>query len=389
MRHPVSRKSAFIFTGVFLILVGVTGILTLLNQVRVHVNHIEVNNEWTAEAGNKFETDLAANFFRKFDFVNLNGAVRKLLGQREMNGVFKLDNGYLTVPLAECPEDRLRLFADRTAAFQSYLRKRGTDLVYVSPPYVSDLYDPQLPAGTEDFSNANIDRLLALFAEKGIDTIDVRAAMHSDGVSHYDMVYRTDHHWTTEAGFYTGGLLERYIAEKTGCETDPRIFDISNYTVTKYENIFLGTRGKRTGRFFAGTDDYVLIEPDFETRIRNSDGVTGSIADFFIDMEPLAKADYENGYVYDAVPRWGAYAGNYVNLLSRNDVKVLMISDSYAKAVNPFLIMGFGEMNCWLNGNVSYITPEMVEDYDPDVVIMMYYPDYINAGSGSFDFIGF
>ena len=59
------------------------------------------------------------------------------------------------------------------------------------------------------------------------------------------------------------------------------------------------------------------------------------------------------------------------------------------EGVNPYLIMGFGEMNCWLNGNVSYITPEMVEDYDPDVVIMMYYPDYINAGSGSFDFIGF
>ena len=123
--------------------------------------------------------------------------------------------------------------------------------------------------------------------------------------------------------------------------------------------------------------------------IRSADGVTGTIADFFIDMEPLARKDFENGYVYDAVPRWGNYNGDYVNLLSKNDVKVLIISDSFAKAVNPYLIMGFGEMKCLLDGNVGYITPGMIEDYDPDVVIMMYYPDYINAGSGSFDFSGF
>ena len=385
----MNRKSALIYTAVFLLLVAVPGLLSFMKQMDVYVHHTAVDNEWTAELGSKFETDLASNFFRKFDFVNMNGAIRKVLGQREMNGTVKLDNGYLITPMDECSEEQLRQFAGRMAAFHSFLKERGTELVYVSPPCTSDKYDPELPAGIEDHCNENIDRLLAFLKNEGIDTIDVREAIRADGISHDDMMYKTDHHWTTEAGFYTYSLLEKYISEKTGCVTDPRVSDISNYTVTKYDDWFLGARGRRTGRFFAGTDDYTLIEPDFETEFRSAEGVTGTFSDFFIDKEPLVRKDYENGYVYDAVPRWGNYSGDYVNLMNSNDEKILIISDSYAKAVNPYLIMGFGEMKCLLDGNVGYITPKMIEDYDPDVVILLYYPDYINADSGSFDFIRF
>ncbi len=385
----MNRKSPLIFTAFFLLLVVLPGFLSFLNQMIVYVHHTVVDNEWTAELGSKFETDLAANFFRKFDFIDMNGAIRKALGQREMNGTARLNNGYLITPMKKCPEEHLRQFAGRTAAFHSFLEERGTELVYVSPPCTSDKYDPEMPAGIEDFCNENIDRLLSFLKDEGIDTIDVRETMRTDDISHYSMMYRTDHHWTTEAGFYTYGLLEKYIAEKTGCGIDPRVSDISNYTVTKYENWFLGSRGKRTGCFFAGADDFTLIEPDFETMIRRPDGGTGTIPDSFIDKRPLDRRNYETGYTYDTVLGEGAYLGDYVNLRRSNDVKVMVISDSYAKAVNPYLIMGFGEMKCVLDGYVGYITPEFVEEYDPDVVVMLYYPDYINADSGSFDFSGF
>ena len=385
----MSRKSAVIFTGMFLVLVGITGILSFIRHMNSYISDVPVNNEWTAELGTKFETDLAANFFGKFSFVNLNGGIRRLLGQREMNGVVRLDNDRLIMPLEACPEEQLRQFARRTGAFGSYLKNRGTGLVYVSPPCSVSKYDPELPEGVEDHGNENIDRLLALLKEEGVDTIDIREKMRADGISHYDMMFKTDHHWKPEAGFYTYGILEKYIAEKTGCETDPRIADITNYTVTNYEKVFLGTRGKRTGQFFAGTDDFTLIEPDFATRVRNSEGAEGSIPDFFIDKEPLRHRDYESGYVYDDVLGWGAYIGDYVNPDSVNDVRILIITDSFAKAVEPYLIMGFREVYCMLDGTVGNITPKVIEDYDPDMVIMLYYPEYVNGTSGSFDFSGF
>ena len=214
-------------------------------------------------------------FFQKFSFVSLNGAVRRFLGQQEMNGVVKLNNGYLTETLERCPDDIIGNFVSRTFSFNEFLRKREIPLLFAVPPYTVSKYDPELPAGVEDFSNDNIDRFLPLLEENGIDTIDIRETMREDGIDHYDMVYKTDHHWTTEAGFYTYNVLEKYIAEKTSCKTDPRISDISNYVLTKYNNSHLGSVGLRTGKYYAGTDDFTLIVPKFDTYIRDPEGKTG------------------------------------------------------------------------------------------------------------------
>ena len=383
------NMTSILFTAVFGILVVLMGLISAKNLISYYINDEVIDNEWKAEMGGKFETDIAATFAGQKQFVQLNGAIRNALGQREMNNVIKLNNGWLTTPLERCPDENIAAFVNRTASFRDYLEKRGTSLLYVSPPYTGSTYDPELPAGIEDFSNDNIDRLLAGFRAAGIDTLDIREALHEDGISEYDMMYRTDHHWTTGAGFYTYKILEKYIAEKTGCETDPRVSDINNYKMTDYGK-WIGARGLRTGVSFAGTDEFTLIEPVFETSIRNPEGKTGSIPDFFIDRDPDRDPDKVEQYTYDDILGSGIYMGHYTNLLSRNDVRILIISDSFSKAVNPFLIMGFREVTGLLDSFIcENVTPELIEKYDPDVVIMLYYPQYINSGSGSFDFCGF
>ena len=91
-----NKKSAVLFTIIFLLLVFGLGILSFAGLANYYINDEIINNEWTSELGNKFETDVSSTFYKKFSFVNLNGAIRKMLGQQEMNGVIKLKNGYLT-----------------------------------------------------------------------------------------------------------------------------------------------------------------------------------------------------------------------------------------------------------------------------------------------------
>ena len=383
------NKSGILYAGLFLLFVGVMGCLSLFNLTRYYIRGEEIDNDLAEAEGSQLEKDISGTFFARLSFVDLNGAIRRVLGQHEMNGVVKLDNGYLMMPLEKCTDESLRQFSGRTSVFNDYLREKGISLVYVSPPYTVGKFDPELPPGEEDFSNDNIDRFLSLLEENGIDTIDIRETMHEDGIDHYDMVYKTDHHWTTEAGFYTYNVLEKYIAEKTSCKTDPRISDISNYVLTKYNNSHLGSVGLRTGKYYAGTDDFTLIVPKFDTYIRDPEGKTGKVRDYFLDTGPLLERDGTLLYGYDKVLGGGAYLGDYVNLDPVNDVKILVISDSFSKAVIPYLIMGFAEVNTVLDGYVSSVTPELIEAYDPDIVIMMYYPKYINSNSGSFDFNGF
>lgn len=382
-----SRTREYIFIVIFVILVFGIGMISIRKLTKFYINQEIDYNEWTPELGSKFETDIASTFYNKVGFVNLNGAICRFLKQPKMNGVVKLNNGYLLSPMPYTSDEVLREYADSTIKLNSYLREKGIYLCYVSAPYTLSKYDSQLPYGIEDYGNDNIDRFLEMLTEAGVDIIDIRQTMYEDGINQYDMMYKTDHHWTTEAGFYAYEGIEKYIEENTGCTVDERISDISNYNITKYEKWHLGSNGQRTGKYYAGIDDFDLIIPNFETELQNSEGKAGSMKDMMIDMGPLQNKDYTSRYTYDYV--LGTSLCDFQNLNCKNDVSVLFITDSFGKAVAPYISIGFCEMNYVYNGDSSVITPEFIESINPDVVVMLYYPARLQEGKEGFSFEGF
>ena len=377
----------YAYIAVFLVIIIGLGFLSYRKLTKFYINQEKDYNEWTPDLGSKFETDIASTFFNKFGFVNLNGAVCNALNQPCMNGVVKLNNGYLLTTLPYSSDEVLRTYADSTIRFDEYLKNRGTVLVYANTPYTSSKYDPQLPIGINDYGNDNCDRFLQMLKDAGVDTIDFRETMHDDGIDQYSMMYKTDHHWTTKAGLYAYGVLEDYVVGKTGCDVDERISDIQNYTVTTYKKWHLGSRGQRTGIYYAGIDDFDLIIPNFDTSIQNGAGTVGNMQDVMINMEPLANKDYTSRYTYDSV--LGGSLGHFTNLDCKNDIKVLIITDSFGKAVAPYLAMGFAQIDYVYDADVSGVTPEFIESIDPDVVIMMYYPEFLLEGRQPFSFSGF
>ena len=320
--------------------------------------------------------DLDSSFAGKTSFININGAISRILGQPMINDVVKLDNGYLLTTMDYMDNKLLQKYADSTAKLRTYLENRGTKLLFAVTPYTLSKYDPQLPEGVEDYGNDNMDRFLKMLQEAGIDTIDFREEMYEDGIDQYDMMYRTDHHWTTEAGLYAYGILKDYIVEKTGCKVDERISNIQNYTITTYEKWHLGSRGQRTGIYYAGIDDFDLIIPDFETSLQNVNGDVGTMQELMINMEPLESKDYFSRNTYDSVMRGSL--GYFTNLNCENDVRILMINDSMGNVVNPYLAMSFRQIDYVRNTEaVQYVTPEYIENYDPDIgiSISIFLPD--------------
>ena len=373
-----------LYISLFLIIVIGLGSLSYSKLMNFYINNELDYNEWTPELGSKFETDIASTFYKKIEFVNLNGAICKMLNQPIMNGVVKLDNGYLYSPMEYTSDETLRKYADSTRKFNDYLDDKGISLLYCNTPITSSKYDPQIPSGISDYGNDNCDRFIKMLNESNIDTIDFRETIHNDGLDLYDFMYRTDHHWNTLAGFYAYGKIEEYIVNKTGCEVDERISDINNYSIITYPKWHLGSNGQRTGVYYAGIDDYQLIVPNFNLSIRGNNGSVGNMQDIIINMEPLKNKDYTSRFTYDFV--MGASMGHFDNLDCKNDIKVLMITDSFGKAVNPYIAMGFSQMDCVWKLEVSTITREYIDELNPDVVIMLYYPDILKEGSEAFSF---
>jgi hypothetical protein len=87
-----------------------------------------------------------------------------------------------------------------------------------------------------------------------------------------------------------------------------------------------------------------------------------------IDISALNQKDYSSRYTYDSV--LGNSFNHFVNNKCDNDLKILVVSDSFSKAVAPYLELGFKEV--WVVGENGY-DKSFVDDYNPDVVIVMFY----------------
>lgn len=365
----MKRISSIIHSIVFLLMIGGLGTISFTKLINYYDTGVVENNEWTVTLGSKLETDIATTFFEKSALVNLNGAVHRVLGQREMNGVVKLKNGYLLTAYDYREDEVLQRNADKVIRMKRYLDGKGITFLYVIPPYTSCKYDPQLPAGFQDYGNDNLDRFAQMLEEGGVELLDIRKTMQEDGVDPYDMMYKTDHHWTTKAGFYAFTKINSILMQRLDCEVDPEVLDFSNYSVTTYPEWHLGSRGQRTGAYFAGIDDFDLILPVFETDI--SDGSEeGAFEDIVINRKALDNKDQTSRYTYDNV-LGKSFVYNFTNDQALNDKRILMVTDSYGKAVNPFLILSYSEVR---NGDADYPT---IHAYNPDAVVVLHYIDNV------------
>lgn len=99
----------------------------------------------------------------------------------------------------------------------------------------------------------------------------------TDNLDAYDYFFKTDHHWTSEAGFYAFTKIAEYAENVLETRVDPKVRNLDNYNVENFEEWYLGSNGQRTGIHYGGIDDFHFISPKFETAIANlNTGETGN-----------------------------------------------------------------------------------------------------------------
>ena len=361
-------KNNTIFAVIFLTFIFLLGIRADYNLYRFKVFGEANSNYELGSAVEGMQTEYAANFPLKVNMVDLNGLIRRLTGIREMNGVIKLNNGYLTKVSDIVSDDQLNTNVEAIVQYVNYCNERGIRVIYVQGPYNISKYDPQLPAGVTDGHNESLDMMLDRLREKGVETIDLRELMYEDGIDQYDMFYVTDHHYTTEGAFYAYRKIAEQIAADTGTTVDPKLLDINNYQTDVYPEWHLGSNGQRTGAYFAGIDDYHLIYPKFETNIYNSDDQSVStLYEALVNTDVFSNRNLQNRYTYDL-----AYTNNDINSLksldAETDLNVLLLSDSFQQAIKSYMLLTYKEFHIEDYWNLS---ASVVNRYQPDVIVIM------------------
>ena len=336
------------------------------------------------------------NFWQKENLINLNGGLHRLLGARAINDRYLMDNGHMTYTLEKYDMSE---GAQKTLDFYAALREKNIPMVYVNAPFKVPENNKLLPIGIEDYSNENANQFLSILRANQVPVLDLREKIADDGLNYEEIFYYTDHHWRAETGLWAAAKVLDFLEElDPQLTTDKQVVDPANYNVTTYENIFLGSAGRRAGALYVKPDDFSIITPKFDTDIsfiiESSNLIReGTFADTFLFNEHLISDSLLDSNSYST---YASDDTDLIKILNRNPdssiscspKKVLIIKDSFFKVVFPFLSLGYSEthvidMRAFTEDLMSYI-----QDYQPDLVMVMYNQGaYEESNSEMFQFL--
>ena len=362
------------FAVAFLFAVCGVGV-ALLPAVRKTVGTV---GAWDAPAA--LRTKLPEEFPCKYWFVDLNGGASRMVGRRICNERILCSDGSLDVFCDECGSGVGQFFAS-TAALADSVKRLGIPFLYVQAPCKQPLDGGLMPAGWPH-SNPNevalrIEGELASHGVRTLDLIRVLASSREDTAANF---YRTDHHWRGRAAFKAAKLVARELADVLGDSSlrNPPQLRIRNWESRVEKGVLLGSHGRRTGRLFAGTDDFEYFVPKFNTNIRR-----------YMYGKLLASGEFEKSVLDLRVLEKGLHEGNayavygndrnevvYVNKKARSKKRILFVKDSYANPLVDFLATVCSEVvkvdprRCSSGEEIVRI----VEKRRPDAVVMLVHP---------------
>ena len=362
---------------------------SLMDRYTGIVGKIESQAEWYTTDGLPMQTK----------FTELAAGYESLIGwkvqEQDYDAVITLRNGHLT---CVCPKQDVEEIVDSITQFRDFLSEMDIKLMYVMVPFKVDVGNDELPLGITDNSNANADKLLDRLSEENVDYIDLRDFEEQDGINHYDMFYYTDHHWNASSAVWACGRVADKLNELYGYEYTPELFDLKNYTSRIYEDVFLGSYGRRVTLSKASPEDFEILYPDNDMEYhlvmpeKNLD-VTGSFADVFIDDSMLEITDYYEMDAYSSYVTLRKYVAVIENERSANpDKKILILRDSFGNNFGPYFAQQYGTVELLDVSSFTGSIKSYIKQSKPDAVLLLYNPtmiepiDWSSYTSSKFDF---
>ena len=281
-------------------------------------------------------------------------------------------------------------YALRVRRMQDYVSSKSGQVIFINAIDLFDRdnysYADYLPVNDQ---NAISDAMLYYLQGYGVDCLDSRRVLKESSLRPEQYRYKTDIHWTVEASFEVFTSLIEKLSDDYDLDLDIDSYytNQDNYKQSFFPRSYAGILGQRAGIPFSGTDNFLFIEPDFETRftldyVRDNVEYTAT-GDF---NEALINHSYrDNGYLYASYLSGQTAWKRITNELSQTGPRFLFICDSFAMPMISFLAPMASEIHviCPL-ADQSIDMEQYVLEYDFDFVFVEYYPG--NITDKGFDF---
>jgi hypothetical protein len=321
----------------------------------------------------------------KNSFINLNGLIARLTGRRICNEVLLLKGNTLSYAKIE-KNNNLGKYLEKTIELANFSKNLNIPFIYVAAPYKVSTSKDNIPKGTADFANENMDIFLKGLSDANVDSLDLRPFLSSNSKQVNKYFYRTDHHWNPDGAFVAlqniMSKIEMLHFEKNKGEFDKKFTNSKLWKRHEKKEWFLGSHGKRVGKWFAGTDSLIYYTPRFLTKmslavpyhrqIRECDFYKGGFVDTNIRNIYIQNKDYFEHNAY-CVYIGGDYPiVHHRNVNAPNKMKVLVIKDSFVLPLQAFMSTEFSELDVIDPRHYKASTiAEYIYWTKPDLVLMV------------------
>ena len=314
-----------------------------------------------------FETYTTDQFIGRDAWVDLKARTERALGKKENNNVYFADNDTLITRFDQPAADRV---TENLNYVNKFVENVDIPVVFSLIPTQACIWADRLPEGAPNASQTDL-MAQAQGAVTGATWADVYTPLmeHKDE----DIFYRTDHHWTSLGAYYgyTG------LASALGYTPVP----LSEYTPTVRSTAFYGTVFSSSGVRWVKPDTITTYVPD--------DGITVVSHTYDNSGNPVEeqRALYVESFLsvkdkYSMFLGGNQSLGVVTNTNNPDGPKLLIIRDSYADSLVPFLTAHYSEIHLIDPRYYHLSVKDYVEQNGIDQALVLYsVPNFVTDGN--------
>ena len=275
----------------------------------------------------KFEKDVEAyltdHFPLRSELTAVNAYTALYTGRNGANGVYKGSDGYLI----DIPVKENRAKTDKNIdAMMDFTEKTGIPSTLMIVPSKGYIMSDKLPKNHMEYRDKEITDYVHKKSEAVIGFVDIEKAF-LDVKDEVQLYYKTDHHWTEN------GAYNAYVEYCREIGYEP----LWEFDKTAYDG-FYGTSYSKSALWRESADRIELWDYPYDISM-NIDGEE-NISNRMFFMRHLAEPDKYPVYL----------DGNHakteiINNGNPDGEKLLVIKDSFAQCLVPFLVNHYGEID--------------------------------------------
>lgn len=291
------------------------------------------------------ESYVADHFPFRGSWIAVKAAAERFRLQKENNDIFQGENGYLLEKFTEPDWVQLQKYTDSVKRFvQSH---PNIQFSFMLAPTSVGLNEELLPPYATVFPQYKVNQYVGGELQEDLRFLDGFDFLESEKSSFKPLYYRTDHHWTTHGAY----LAYQYYAQSMGWTPYPE----SAFQIKTVTDSFLGSYHTKSQFNILTPDSIEAYLPKLAVSTEryvadNKQRIAGLYDESFLTKKD--KYSYFLGGVHAVMKLSTKLEPKAVDVN-----KLLIIKDSYAHSVIPFLTLHVPEVHVidmrYYNGSIQ------------------------------------